>query len=94
MAPNGCCARALCKLTFLVVFGNLFDREGRGGWGWDRSGGVYSHVHTHTHKHFPVRWNGKEFSFGVGKFSTVKDLIDHFESKPVVGGESGTSGDT
>ena len=40
-------------------------------------------------KHFPVRWNGKEFSFGFGKFSSVSELLDHFDSKPVIGGESG-----
>ena len=59
------------------------------------SGVIHSHVHTHahththihTHKHFPVRWNGKEFSFGSGKFSTIMNLLDHFES------ELGTSGD-
>ena len=67
-----------------------------------------THPHTHphtTHPHpsnrtensvklFYVRWNGEESSFGVGKFSTVEDLLDHFESKPGIGGESGTSGDT
>ena len=42
-------------------------------------------------KHFPVRWNGTEFSFGFGRFSTVQELIEHFESKPVIGGESGIS---
>lgn len=40
-------------------------------------------------KHFPVRWEGKEFSFGFGKFQTVPELLEHFESKPVIGGESG-----
>ena len=62
-----------------------------------------THPHTHPHpsnrtensvKLLYVRWNGEESSFGVGKFSTVEDLLDHFESKPVIGGESGTSGDT
>ena len=40
-------------------------------------------------KHFPVRWEGNEFSFGFGKFQTVSELLEHFESKPVIGGESG-----
>ena len=62
-----------------------------------------THTHTHPHpsnrtensvKHFTARWNGEESSFGIGKFSTVEDLLDHFESKPVIGGESSTSGDT
>ena len=47
-----------------------------------------SHTHTHTHIFLAVRWDGKEFSF---KFSTVKELLDN---KPVIGEESGTSGDT
>ena len=60
---------------------------------------IPTHTPTpHTHraknsvKHFPVRWDGKEFSFGFGKFSTVMDLLEHFESKPVIGGESGMVG--
>ena len=40
-------------------------------------------------KHFPVRWDGREFGFGFGKFATVSELLEHFESKPVIGGESG-----
>jgi hypothetical protein len=40
-------------------------------------------------KHFPVRWGGSEFTFGFGKFQTVCELLEHFESKPVIGGESG-----
>ena len=63
---------------------------------------IHPHTYTLTHssyraknsvKQFSVRWNGKESSFGVGKFSTIEDLLDHFESKPVIGGESGMSGD-
>ena len=40
-------------------------------------------------KHFPVKWDGQEFSFGFGRFSTVDQLVEHFASKPVIGGESG-----
>ena len=40
-------------------------------------------------KHFPVRWDGHELSFGFGKFTTVQELLEHFDSKPVIGGESG-----
>ena len=46
-----------------------------------------THTHTHTNIFLAVRWDGKEFSF---KFSTVKQLLDR---KPVIDGESGTSGD-
>ena len=60
-----------------------------GGWEWEWRGSfscTHTHTHTHSHilhraknsvKHFPVRWNGKEFSFGFGKFSTVDDLLSH-----------------
>ena len=62
----------------------------------------YTHTHTHTHthpshrtensvEHFPVRCDGKESDFDFGKLSDVEDLRDHFESKPVIGGESGMS---
>ncbi|XP_003382501.1 PREDICTED: dual adapter for phosphotyrosine and 3-phosphotyrosine and 3-phosphoinositide-like [Amphimedon queenslandica] len=40
-------------------------------------------------KHFTVRYDGESFTFGFGKFSNVQDLISHFESKPVIGGDSG-----
>ena len=40
-------------------------------------------------KHFTVRYDGESFTFGFGKFSTVQELINHFESKPVIGGDSG-----
>lgn len=40
-------------------------------------------------KHFPVRWNGQEFTFGFGRFPTVGELVEHFASRPVIGGESG-----
>ena len=59
---------------------------------------IHTHTHTHTHraknsiKHFPIRWNGREFGFSFDKYLIVEDFIDHSESKPVVGGESGTSG--
>ena len=68
----------LCKLAFLAVFDNLFDREGRGG-GIGVEGFIlmYTHTHTHTHTHFRL-W----------QISTVKNLLDHFDSK------FGMSGDT
>ena len=40
-------------------------------------------------KHFTVRYDGESFTFGFGKFSTVQELLSHFESKPVIGGDSG-----
>ena len=40
-------------------------------------------------KHFPVRWDGQYFIFGFGKFANVHELISHFQSKPVIGGDSG-----
>ena len=40
-------------------------------------------------KHFLLRWNGNEFSFGFGKFSSVSELLEHFSRKPVIGEGSG-----
>ena len=40
-------------------------------------------------KHYPVRWDGREFQFGFGRFTSVDELRDHFASRPVIGGESG-----
>ena len=41
-------------------------------------------------KHYPVRWDGREFQFGFGRFTSVDELREHFASRPVIGGESGT----
>eukprot|EP00731_Ephydatia_muelleri_P004118 Em0002g294a len=40
-------------------------------------------------KHFNVHWNGREFCFGFGKFASVDTLLEHFDGKPVIGGEGG-----
>ena len=40
-------------------------------------------------KHFNVHWNGREFCFGFGKFASVEQLLEHFDGKPVIGGEGG-----
>jgi len=40
-------------------------------------------------KHFPVKWDGKEFIFGFGHFTSVDELAEHFASRPVIGGDSG-----
>ena len=49
----------------------------------------HTHMHTHTHTH-----TSHLLFYSFGKFSTVEDLRDHFESKLVIGEESGTSVDT
>ena len=63
---------------------------------------THAHMHTYTHTHLTgLRTQLNTFLSGgmeknsvsvFAKFSTVEDLIDHSESKPVIGGESGTSG--
>ena len=55
-----------------------------------------THTHTHTHriKSSLKKLSWKRIHFWFGKFPTVEDLLDHFESKPVIGGESGASVDT
>ena len=42
-------------------------------------------------KHFPLSWDGSHFVFGFGKFGNVFELIKHFESNPVIGGDAGNS---
>ena len=34
-------------------------------------------------------WDGKQFTFGLGKFPTLDSLQAHFNSKPVISGQSG-----
>ena len=50
---------------------------------------LFVHRSKDAVKHFPVRWDGQYFVFGFGRFSNVHELISHFESKPVIGGDSG-----
>jgi len=40
-------------------------------------------------KHFQIGWNGKNYQFGMGKFSSLDEFIKHFENRPLIGGESG-----
>ena len=40
-------------------------------------------------KHFQIAWDGRNYTFGMGKFATLRDFADHFESQPMIGGESG-----
>ncbi|XP_065063633.1 dual adapter for phosphotyrosine and 3-phosphotyrosine and 3-phosphoinositide-like [Rhopilema esculentum] len=40
-------------------------------------------------KHFQIGWDGSHFTFGMGRFSSLKDFVEHFENKPLIGGESG-----
>lgn len=42
-----------------------------------------------TAKHFQIGWDGTHYTFGMGRFSTLKDFVEHFQNKPLIGGESG-----
>ena len=60
-----------------------------------------SHMHntqhtSHRAEHSNTFLSGgmEEFSFRFGKFLTIEDLLDCFESKLVIGGEFGMSVDT
>ena len=41
-------------------------------------------------KHFQLYWRGDHFAFGHGIYDNVEELADHFDNKPLLGGESGT----
>ena len=40
-------------------------------------------------KHFQLYWRGDHFAFGHGIYDNVEELADHFDNKPLLGGESG-----
>lgn len=42
-------------------------------------------------KHFQIGWDGSHYTFGMGRFSSLKDFVQHFQNKPLIGGESGTN---
>ncbi|CAH3143527.1 unnamed protein product [Pocillopora meandrina] len=40
-------------------------------------------------KHFQIGWDGSQFKFGMGSFSNINEFVEHFENKPLIGGDSG-----
>lgn len=40
-------------------------------------------------QHFHLYWRDSYFAFGHGRYDTVEELAEHFENKPLLGGESG-----
>jgi len=44
---------------------------------------------ANTAKHFVIGWDGTHYTFGMGRFANIKDFVEHFENKPLIGGESG-----
>ncbi|KAK2560334.1 WD repeat-containing and planar cell polarity effector protein fritz-like protein [Acropora cervicornis] len=40
-------------------------------------------------KHFQIGWDGSQYSFGMGTFSCLNEFVEHFENKPLIGGDSG-----
>lgn len=40
-------------------------------------------------KHFQIGWDGSQYKFGMGTFSCLSEFVEHFENKPLIGGDSG-----
>ncbi|XP_003382588.3 PREDICTED: dual adapter for phosphotyrosine and 3-phosphotyrosine and 3-phosphoinositide-like [Amphimedon queenslandica] len=40
-------------------------------------------------KHYRVTWDGKHLCFGLGKFKNIPEFLEHFDSQPVISGDSG-----
>ena len=40
-------------------------------------------------KHFQIGWDGSQYRFGMGTFSCLNEFVEHFENKPLIGGDSG-----
>lgn len=49
-----------------------------------------SHRCQQTVKHYRIMWDGKHFSFGLGKFPDIASLKQHFDNQPIISGDSGT----
>ena len=41
-------------------------------------------------QHFHLYWREDHFAFGHGTYDNVEELAEHFDNKPLLGGESGT----
>ncbi|XP_046839338.1 dual adapter for phosphotyrosine and 3-phosphotyrosine and 3-phosphoinositide-like isoform X2 [Xenia sp. Carnegie-2017] len=39
-------------------------------------------------KHFAIGWDGQKYTFGMGKFDCLAEFVEHFENKPLIGGDS------
>jgi hypothetical protein len=41
-------------------------------------------------KHFQIGRDGdQQYTFGMGKFASLNEFVQHFENKPLIGGQSG-----
>ena len=40
-------------------------------------------------KHFTLSCDNGKLFFGAGEFSSVRELITHFQNYPIIGGETG-----
>lgn len=40
-------------------------------------------------KHYPVTFDGKQYTFGMLTFTTIEQFVKHFEEQPLLAGESG-----
>ena len=40
-------------------------------------------------QHFHLYWREDHFAFGHGTYDNVEELAEHFDNKPLLGGESG-----
>lgn len=47
------------------------------------------HSYKTSVKHYRVTWDGKQLCFGLGRFKTLREFLDHFRSQPIISGESG-----
>jgi len=44
-------------------------------------------------KHYTITANDSGYVFGLAKFANMTQFVEHFESQPLLGGESGNSWD-
>ena len=42
-------------------------------------------------KHYTVTVNDSGYMFGLAKFASMAEFVEHFQSQPLLGGESGNS---
>ena len=66
--------------------GSYLMRDASDGKNWSVS--VRSH---NAVRHFQLILDGKKFKFGLAQFTTVDELIRHFDNQPLMSGESGVA---
>ena len=73
---------AICQFLFPRLYGLVYYLQGL-------IVTISSPRCANSVKHFQIGWDGHKYTFGMGKFDCLSEFVEHFENKPLIGGDSG-----